>query len=384
MMSTDATILVIDEDSANISALEKLLKSPHRSFLSAGNAQDGLKKAVDNEVDLIILDIQDPVLNGLEVVQKLKSNTRTTNIPIIFMANEEMKCQLQISHMKDSSVDYFLKPFVPYLVQNKVSLFLKIQSQQKELMNKKLSLQRAQAEICALTISLEKEREQTKRINSELDSLFYSVSHDLRAPLRILTGYSAILEEDYSHVFNDEVKKIVSVIQRKAVHLDAMIERLLQFSALSAKELQKSNIDVHHLVEKIIHNMSDSIGNTKIVLRELPTATADLSLFTHVWTNLLSNAFKYSSKKENPEIEVGSYKIENEIVYYIKDNGVGFDMQYSNKLFSVFQRLHQESEFDGIGVGLSIVQRIILKHGGRIWAEGEVNTGATFYFTLPQ
>jgi two-component system sensor histidine kinase/response regulator len=176
----------------------------------------------------------------------------------------------------------------------------------------------------------------------------------------------------------------LGVVQRNAIKMNNLIDDLLHFSRLGKKELIKSEVDIEKVVQGVITDLgSSSPHKAQFKLHELPPIHADYSLLTQVWVNLISNAIKYSSKKENPSIEIGSLRKENEVVYYIKDNGAGFNMKYADKLFGVFQRFHKPTEFEGTGVGLALVHRIINRHGGTIWAESAVNEGATFYFSLP-
>jgi len=220
--------------------------------------------------------------------------------------------------------------------------------------------------------------------NKELESFSYSVSHDLRAPLRSIIGYSKILEEDHRDKFNDEGKRVLDIIRKNSIKMNSLIDDLLLFSKLGKKEIQKSEIDTGKLVQQLLTEIKQSdFYRANIITKQLPPIYADPALFTQVWLNLISNALKYSGNKEAPLIEIGCYREENEVVYYIKDNGAGFDMQYAEKLFGVFQRLHKAQDFEGTGIGLSIVKRIVMRHGGRVWAEGKVNEGATFYFSLP-
>ncbi|HTJ50179.1 MAG TPA: PAS domain S-box protein [Cyclobacteriaceae bacterium] len=220
--------------------------------------------------------------------------------------------------------------------------------------------------------------------NKELESFSYSVSHDLRSPLRSIIGYSKILEEDHRDTLNDEGKRVLDIIRRNSLKMNSLIDDLLLFSKLGRKEIQKSEIDTETLVHQVLAEIKQAnFYRANVTTKSLLPICADPALFTQVWMNLISNALKYSGNKENPTIEIGSHEEENEVVYSIKDNGAGFDMQYADKLFGVFQRLHKAQEFEGTGIGLSIVKRIVMRHGGRVWAEGKINEGATFYFSLP-
>jgi PAS domain S-box-containing protein len=221
--------------------------------------------------------------------------------------------------------------------------------------------------------------------NKELESFSYSISHDLRAPLRAIDGYVNILSEEYDAVLDDEARRLMQIISRNAHRMGRLIDDLLEFSKLGRKELNKTEVNIQKLVQHTLTEISSNFDTSRLDIRltNLPPALADYSLISQVWVNLISNAVKYSSKKEHPVVEIGSETYENEIRYFVKDNGAGFSMEYAKKLFGVFQRLHKATEFEGTGVGLAIVQRIVVKHGGRVWADGKINEGATFYFSLP-
>jgi len=227
--------------------------------------------------------------------------------------------------------------------------------------------------------------EQLQTSNKELESFSYSVSHDLRAPLRAVHGYSRILLEDYKDYLDDEGKRICGIISFSAIQMGELIDDLLSFSKVGKSSLDPAMLDMKAMAGNIFAEITDEKEKAGISLKinRLQKALGDTTLLKLVWRNLLSNAIKYSSKEPFPEIEIGSILEGSMITYFIKDNGVGFDMQYKHKLFGVFQRLHSENEFEGNGVGLAIVQRIILRHGGRVLAKGEVGKGATFYFSLP-
>jgi len=227
--------------------------------------------------------------------------------------------------------------------------------------------------------------QQLETVNKELEAFSYSVSHDLRTPLRAISGYSIMLKEDYEPDLDAEGKRIIRNIMANAKMMGQLIDDLLAFSRLGKKELVSTPVDMHSLVESVVSELLKQEPKDKysVQISSLPPVNADLVLIKQAIANLLSNAIKYSSKKNDPEIEIG-YKQEGaKIVYYIKDNGAGFDMAYSHKLFGVFQRLHSQEEFEGTGVGLALVKRIIDKHKGEVWAEASENSGATFYFSIP-
>jgi PAS domain S-box-containing protein len=222
--------------------------------------------------------------------------------------------------------------------------------------------------------------------NQELESFSYSVSHDLRAPLRAINGYTRILVEDYVDTLDAEGQRVCQIIIGETQRMGKLIDDLLSFSRLSRKEIQPAHVDMKTLALSVFGELTGEPARERIDFKvgKLPTANGDPALLHQVWVNLLSNAIKFTSKRERAIIEVGSKRSDEQVIYYVRDNGAGFDIQYVDKMFGVFQRLHSEDEFEGTGVGLAIVQRIVQRHGGRVWAEGEVDKGATLYFSLPR
>jgi len=234
--------------------------------------------------------------------------------------------------------------------------------------------------------SLESTSKQLAEANKELEAFAYSVSHDLRAPLRAITGFSEMLVEDYGDKLDQDGRRQLGVIQNSARDMGQLIDNLLAFSRLGRKSLKKSEINMNTLADEVTETLQLVEKKQKISLnvKELPSVSGDHALIREVFVNLLSNAIKYTRPVKEPVIEIDSRTEGNENIYYIKDNGVGFDIKYKEKLFQVFQRLHSAEEFEGTGIGLALVQRIIHRHGGRVWGEGKENEGATFYFSLPK
>jgi len=228
--------------------------------------------------------------------------------------------------------------------------------------------------------------ERMKKLDQELEAFSYSISHDLRAPLRSIDGYSRILQEDYGGKLDEEGRRVLNVIMNNAKRMGNLIDDLLDFGRLGRKPMLLSQVSMTDMVNSIVKEILVHEGNRKIGVKvgELHPAYADVDMIRRVWFNLLDNAVKYTGKKESAVIEVRSYETgAGEVCYEVKDNGDGFDMKYAPKLFGVFQRLHKIQDFPGTGVGLAIVKRIISRHGGRVWAEGKLHESAIFYFTIP-
>jgi signal transduction histidine kinase len=250
-------------------------------------------------------------------------------------------------------------------------------------------LKKAKFHIDELNISLEQKiverTAQLEAVNKELESFSYSVSHDLRAPLRSINGFTEVLKEDYIDQLDEEAKSIMGEIIDNSKKMGQLIDNLLEFSQIGKLNVSMVNVGMKELVESVIKELKlqERDRKIKVTVKTMENCKGDKNMLKQVFINLISNAFKYTGKKTEAVIEVGSYREEKYCTYYIKDNGAGFDMKYSDKLFGVFQRLHSTNEFEGTGVGLAIIQRIITKHGGRVWAEGKVDEGASFYFSLP-
>ncbi len=232
---------------------------------------------------------------------------------------------------------------------------------------------------------IKKQQDAIIHLNRELEAFSYSVSHDLRGPLSTINSIAKLLEQEYGSKFDSEGIRLLGMLRNTSQSLTALIQDLLAFAHIGRQQIERNKVEMTELCHSAEKEVRISMPESKAELRiaDLPPASGDSVLLKQVLVNLLSNAMKYSKKSHDPLIEVGAKSMDGQIVYFVKDNGAGFDMRDSNKLFVVFQRLHQQSDFEGTGIGLAIVERIITKHGGKVWAEGKTGEGATFYFTIP-
>lgn len=296
---------------------------------------------------------------------------------------------LRVRRTTEDEIGYLVDAFNDMLAE------IGLRTEANEASNRRLEHEiaerlRAEDDLRSLNLELEQRiadrTAQLESANKELEAFSYSVSHDLRAPLRAITGFSNMLIEDHGEGLDPEAHRKLGVIVGEAHRMGALIDDLLAFSRLGRKVMQVVELDMTELARTTCESLARQHQGppAEFHIGQLPRGQGDRALIGQVWINLLSNALKFSSKRDRPVIEVNAISDEKEHIYFVRDNGAGFDPRYQSKLFEVFQRLHDAAEFPGTGVGLALVRRIVARHGGRVWAEGNVDAGATFYFTLPK
>jgi len=387
-------ILLVDDRNENILALEAILQNDNYSLVKANSGREALSILLrDQDFHLILLDVLMPAMNGFETAELIYNREKLANIPIIFLTAMDIEGNIYKGYQA-GAVDYIHKPIKPDLLRVKVKAFVELSEKTRELVrheeklsmaNQKLELEiaerrRSEAEIKLLNESLQMKLEHIQ----SLDSFNYSISHDLMSPLNSITALAGLLQNMSAGKTDNDVLEIANQIMNSSDRMAKLIKNLLHFSRQAHSEISRTEFNMKDLVNEALHDIafSMSLDKTKIIIHDMPMVHGDNTMLKQVWINLISNAVKYSQKKDNPHIEIGVRQEQEGIVYFIKDNGAGFDMKNYNKLFGIFQRLHSEKEFNGTGVGLALVKRIVEKHSGKIWAESDPGNGSSFYFTL--
>jgi signal transduction histidine kinase len=347
------------EDNADMRDYVRRLLVDRYDVTAVRDGATALAAAFVERPDLVLTDVMMPGLDGFGLLRELRADERTRTIPVILLsarAGEESA----LEGLEAGADDYLVKPFSARELLARVRTHLDLASLR-----------------CQWALELE-------AANKELEAFSYSVSHDLRAPLRSVQGFSMILLEKFSPEIPAEARGLLERVIGGAKLMDQLIEDLLRLSRLGQQALSKHPVDLRALVQDVLQELRREQDRREVTVEvgDLPACIGDRALLRQVFVNLLSNAFKFTRHKDKPTVQVGCREHDGETVYFVRDNGAGFQMRYAGKLFGVFQRLHTREQFEGTGVGLTIVDRIIRRHGGRIWAEAEVDKGAVFYFTL--
>jgi len=368
MSATIARLLIVDDEAAQMRALCDTLRIEGYVTQGFASAQEALQNLRPGEFDLLLTDLMMPEMDGIALINAMK--TIDADLGAIVMTGHGT-IDTAVLAMKGGALDYILKPF-------KLNAILPV-------LARALDVQRLRRENAELQ---ERERLRSEELAvayRDLESFSYSISHDLRAPLRTIDSFAQILEEDFADRLDAEGRRLIEVVRRSSRTMDQLIVGLLEFSRVGREALDRDEIDMTALADAAAAEVKSAYtGPTPLIeIEELPAIAGDATVLRQVWCNLIGNALKYSAKRAEPEVRVSGRIDNREAIYRVKDNGAGFDMRYADKLFGVFQRLHRADEFTGTGVGLAIVQRIVARHGGRIWASGVPDGGACFEFALP-
>jgi two-component system, sensor histidine kinase and response regulator len=371
------TLLYVEDEKVTLDAVSAMIarKFPELVVRTAENGAQGLQLFRELGADLVITDMKMPVMHGIEMARQIVAEKKQTPI-IVTSAHGDMdyfieSIEIGISRyvMKPIEVGKLFSAIEDTVTRLKLERELKAQQESIVALNQHLTARASELEIA----------------NRDLESFSYTVSHDLRTPLTNINGYCQVILEIFGAGLDPKCKEFVEVIYSETVAMNELIKTLLDFSRLTRKELVRSRTNLSEMAQMAASGFQIREPERSVSFKIAPGMVADCDpdLLRVVLENLLGNAFKYTGKREQALIEFGVTGDGAERVYFVRDNGAGFDMAQADKLFSAFQRLHSEREFKGFGIGLATVHRIILRHNGRIWAEGAEEQGASFYFTLP-
>ncbi len=378
------SILLVDDQPANLLALEAMLQPLGQRLVQAASGREALKHLLAEDFAVILLDVKMPSMDGFETAALIRERERSRHTPIIFLTAAD---RTQTSAMRGyavGAVDYLIKPIVPEFVRSKVAVFVELAKKNAELVRQAARLRASEQEARDLADARAELVRDLEHKNRELESFSYAVSHDLRAPLRRIDGFGQALGEHLGGRLDETGARYLGNVREAAQHMSQLIDDVLHLSRVSRSELRQQEVDLSGLAEFCLGRLREASPERGVTTRVRPgvTAIGDGRLLRIVLENLLSNAWKFTAKRDDPVIEFGTAQVAGETVYFVRDNGVGFDMAYAGKLFGPFQRLHLATDFPGSGIGLATVQRIIHRHGGRVWTEARPDHGATFSFTL--
>ena len=365
-------ILLVDDRPENLLALEAALGELGQNLVRATSGNEALRYLLQHDYAVILLDVQMPGMDGFETAAMIRENDRFHHTPIIFLTAIGKSEPEIFKGYAVGAVDYIFKPFVAEILRAKVRVFV--------------DLYKMSHQIEAQAAELEAKNRLMSAVNKEMESFSYSISHDLRAPLRGIDGFSRALEEDYAALLDDQAKGYLRRIRTATVNMNQMIEGLLDLARLSRGDLISGNVRLSEMAHELAEQCQQNDPQRQVAwsITKGITVTGDSRLLRSALQNLIDNAWKYSSKTAQAKIEFGVTDEDGERVFYVRDNGVGFEPSLAKKLFVPFQRLHDSKEFSGMGLGLATVQRVIARHGGRVWVEAAEGKGATFYFTLAE
>ena len=390
-------ILAVDDSPTYLDELGGALREEGYDVIPVCSGEEAIELLAVQTVDCILLDLLMPGLSGHDTCHRIKAAPSVRDVPLIILTALDDRSAM-IEGLSAGADDYISKSSEFEVLKARVRAQIRRKQFEdenrrirEELLRTELEATEARAareiaETRAILVEeLERKNAELEAANKELDAFSYSVSHDLRSPLRAVSGFSNILARDHAAELSTEAQRLLQNVASAAQRMDRLIQDLLRFSRLGRQPLSKRLVRVAPLVHEILIELNKEEGDRKIEVKvgKLPDIHADSALLRQVFANLLSNAFKFTRGRERAVVEIDCRRDNQEQVFSVRDNGAGFDMQYAGKLFGVFQRLHTQDQFAGTGVGLSLVQRIVNRHGGRIWAEAEVNKGATFHFSLP-
>ena len=389
-----APILVVDDNSAKRLSIRSVLEPLGHPVVEADSGKAAVGELMQQSFAVILLDVQMPIMDGYETARLIRTRPDCEHTPIIFItALTQDETRISTAYAA-GAVDFMFAPIAPDILRAKVSIFvdlyLKSRDLERSLSNiTSLSEELRAGEALARTRFAAHARE-LEAANSELESFCYSVSHDLRAPLRTISGFGAILQSTHGADMPEEARRYLTLMQKGAYDMGELVDDLLAFARLGRQALTRRLLEPADVARRALEELTEpgAPPTSAVSFGPMPACLADSTLLRQLFQNLLSNALKFTRDRPDPRIELGFVRpgrdgdLTAPGAYFVRDNGVGFDARYAHKLFGVFQRLHRAEDYEGTGVGLAIVERIVARHDGQVWGESVLGEGATFYFTL--
>ncbi|HYC33836.1 MAG TPA: response regulator [Gemmatimonadales bacterium] len=377
-------VLLVDDQPANLIALDAMLSGPGQSLVHASSGREALKWLLSNDCAVILLDVKMPEMDGFETATLIRERDRSRHTPIIFLTAADKSQTQAVRGYAVGAVDYLTKPVVPEFVRSKVAVFVEL-ARKNALLHRQTEMLRA-GEQAARELA-EEQAELVRDLehkNRELESFSYAVSHDLRAPLRRIESFTRAVLDTQGERLDADGRRFLDRVRESSSEMAQLIDDVLYLSRVTRAELREHDVDLSGLVESAVERLREASPERTVEVKIRPgvIVTGDGQLLRIAVENLVGNAWKFTGRQPAARIEFGTTSVGGETSYFVRDNGAGFDMTYVDRLFGPFQRLHLADEFPGSGIGLATVQRIIHRHGGRVWAEGMAGQGATFHFTL--
>jgi signal transduction histidine kinase len=377
-------ILLVDDQPANLIALEAMLQGLGQNLVKASSGREALKWLLTHEFAVVLLDVKMPEMDGFETATLIRERDKSRHTPIIFLTAADKSQTQAVRGYAVGAVDYLVKPVVPEFVRSKVAVFVELAKKTALLRRQTELLQTSEQEARELAETRAELVRDLEHKNRELESFSYAVSHDLRAPLRRIESFSRAVQESQLDRLDDTGRRYLDRVREASQQMSQLIDDVLYLARVTRAEMREQEVDLSGLVTLLFERIREAEPDRQVEVKVRPgvTVVADGQLLRIAVENLLENAWKFTGKAAGARIEFGQTNVAGEPTYFIRDNGAGFDMAYADRLFGPFQRLHLASEFPGTGIGLATVQRIIHRHGGRVWAEAMLGQGATFHFTI--
>ena len=376
-------ILLVDDRVENLVALESILEAPDYRLVRAQNGQDALLAVLADDFAAIVLDVQMPGMSGIELAQLIRQRRKSQHVPILFLTAHGD--QSAIDGYQAGAVDFMTKPVQPAVLRSKIAVFAELYRKSAALQAEIEERRLAEQNVGRLNAELFARVEELAAAYAELEAFSYTVSHDLRAPLRQVSGFVALLGRNLAERQNETDAEYINLINGAVNRMGQLINDLLSFSRVGRAEMRHAQVELRPLVDQVRETLAPALAGRAVKwhIGPLPCVEGDPAMLRQVFASLLDNAVKFTRPRACAEIEIGASREQDEYVFWVRDNGVGFDSEHADKLFGVFQRLHTNAAFEGTGIGLASVRRIMSRHSGRTWAQSAPGKGTVVYCSIP-